>query len=129
MMWLRTLGTSVERAHATWFLLLLVVVAGIISNATQFFATFRPNFGGMSGVVYALLGYAWIRGKYDPTSGLHVPKHVTTMMLIWFAMGFLLNKTGSRVQIANWAHAGGLVVGVVWGYLSSGHLTRRRRRP
>jgi GlpG protein len=72
-------------------------------------------FGGMSGVVYALLGYVWMRGKYDPASGLFVPPPTVTMMLIWFVAGW----TGILGPIANMAHGAGLVLGMAWGYFSS----------
>jgi len=83
------------------------------SNLVQY-AWGGPNFGGMSGVVYGLLGYIWVRGKLDPGSGLYLHQTTVIMMLVWLAFGF----TGI-LSIANGAHLGGLVVGLGWGYLSS----------
>ena len=74
-----------------------------------------PVFGGMSGVVYGLLGYVWIRGKFDPGSGLYLHSYTVTMMIIWFVACL----TGVLGPIANTAHAAGLVMGMAWGYLSS----------
>jgi GlpG protein len=69
----------------------------------------------MSGVVYGLLGYVWIRGKFDPASGLYLHRSTVIMMLIWLVAGF------ARVlgPIANYAHLGGLLIGMAWGWLSS----------
>jgi len=69
----------------------------------------------MSGVVYGLLGYIWIRGKFDPASGLYLHSSTVVMMLLWLVAGF----TGWLGPIANGAHLGGLVMGMAWGWLSS----------
>jgi len=69
----------------------------------------------MSGVVYGLLGYIWMRGKFDPGSGLYLHPTTLTMMIIWFFACF----TPIVPHVANAAHAGGLVMGIAWGYLSS----------
>lgn len=119
-MWmLYVLGTALERGLSSWYLLLLILVSAAISNCVQFYSG-GPNFGGMSGVVYALFGYMWIRGKYDPSFPFRIPRQVVTFLLIWLALGFV----GSFMRMANGAHLGGLVVGVVWGFLASGRLRR-----
>ncbi len=122
-MWmLYIIGTAVERAHSWWYMLLLVLVSAAFSNALQF-AFVGPRFGGMSGVVYALFGYIWIRGKYDPAFPYGIPRQIVTFLLVWMVLGFV-----GFMNMANWAHAGGLVVGVVWGFLASGYLKRKRWR-
>ena len=37
-------------------------------------------FGGMSGVVYALFGYVWIKNRYEPYKGLVISKESATIM-------------------------------------------------
>jgi GlpG protein len=69
----------------------------------------------MSGVVYGLLGYIWMRGKFDPGSGLYVHSHTVAMMIIWFVACF----TPLVPHVANATHAVGLALGMAWGYLSS----------
>jgi GlpG protein len=69
----------------------------------------------MSGVVYGLLGYVWIRGKFDPASGLYLHPYNVIMMLVWF-FACLLHLIPN---IANTTHAVGLGIGIAWGYLSS----------
>ena len=113
MLWLRDLGSMIEARQSWKLLAVLVLVIAAGSNLAQYFFG-GPMFGGMSGVVYGLLGYIWIRGKLDPGSGLYLHQSTVTMMLIWLAIGF----TGF-LGIANGAHLGGLVAGVGWGYLSS----------
>jgi GlpG protein len=114
MLWLRDLGSMIEARQSTAKLALLVAVLAIISNSLQYL-TSGPSFGGMSGVVYGLLGYIWIRGRYDPASGLFVQQSTVVMMLIWFFACF----TGLLGSVANMAHLGGLVAGCAWGYIAS----------
>jgi GlpG protein len=116
------LGTALERALSWWYLLLLVLVSAAFSNLLQLYMV-SPFFGGMSGVVYALFGYIWIRGRYDPSFPYRMPKQIVTYLLFWLVLGF----TGF-MNMANGAHAGGLVVGVVWGLVASGYLKRRLGR-
>src|SRR5262249_30186577 len=70
MLWLRDLGSMIEGRQSSTYLVLLVVVIAAGSNLGQFYFGHGPAFGGMSGVVYGLLGYIWLRGKFDPASGL-----------------------------------------------------------
>ena len=123
MLWLRDLGSMIERRQSVWLLAAQVLVISAASNLAQY-ADGGPAFGGMSGVVYGLLGYVWIRGKFDPGSGLYLNKTTVMMMIVWF----VLCMTGAMGNIANTAHAVGLGIGTAWGYLSSGHLKRLLRR-
>jgi len=115
MLWLRDLGSMIEGRQSSVQLLVLVLVIAACSNLAQYYFGSGPNFGGMSGVVYGLLGYVWIRGKYDPGSGLYVHPTTVTMMIIWF-FACLARLIG---PVANTAHAVGLGIGMAWGYLSS----------
>lgn len=120
MLALRDLGGMVEARHGSWYLGLMVVVLAVASNLAQWYwpgpwPGFPPNFGGMSGVLYGLFGYIWIRGRFDPASGLFLHQYTVVMMLVWFfacLFHFIPN-------IANGTHAAGLVLGMAWGYLSS----------
>ncbi len=115
MMWLASLGSLIEARQSRALLLRLVLLLGIGSNLVQFVVTGRPNFGGMSGVVYGLTGYMWIRGKFDPSSGLRLDNYTIIVSMVWFFACF----TGWVGPIANGAHAGGLVIGMAWGWLAS----------
>jgi GlpG protein len=114
MLWLRDLGSMIENRLGTLYLLLLVVVVGVGSNMAQYFVTGNSQFGGMSGVVYGLLGFIWMKGRYDPGSGLYLHQSTVAMMLIWLVFGY----TGA-LHIANTVHTVGLAVGVVWGFVSA----------
>lgn len=114
LLWLHDLGSMIEGRQSTGMLARLVLGLAVVSNLVQFWFG-GPVFGGMSGVVYGLLGYIWMRGKFDPGSGLYLHPTTLTMMIIWFFACF----TPIVPHVANAAHAGGLVMGIAWGYLSS----------
>jgi GlpG protein len=114
MLWLRDLGSMIEARQSSLLLAVLVLVFAAGSNVAQYFVA-GPGFGGMSGVVYALVGYIWIRGKLDPGSGLYLHPTTVTMMIIWFFV-CLFHLVG---DVANTAHAAGLIMGMAWGWLSS----------
>lgn len=114
MLWLNDLGGMVERRAGSWPLVFFVLLAAVVSNLAQFYAA-NHMFGGMSGVVYGLLAYAWLRGKLQPTSGMHVNTGTMTMMLAWY----LMCLAGVIPHVANAAHTAGLAVGAGWGYVAA----------
>jgi len=121
MMWLLDLGSMIEGRQSTPRLGMLVLVIGLASNMGQFLL-FDANFCGMSGVVYGLLGYVWMKGKFDPGSGLFLHPQTVALMLVWF----FICLVGVMPGIANGTHAVGLALGVAWGYLDSTMAARRR---
>jgi GlpG protein len=114
MMWLLDLGSMIEDRKGSLFLGVFVIIVAVVSNLAQYMVS-HPLFGGMSGVVYGLLGYIWMKGKFDPGANLGLHKSTVTMMIVWYFLCF----TGILGNVANAAHTGGLVIGVGWGYLSA----------
>jgi GlpG protein len=123
MLWLRDLGSMIEARKGSRMLLLLVLVLAGTSNVAQYLYK-GPDFGGMSGVVYGLLGYIWMQGKFNPASGLSLQPQTVTMMIIWFFLCF----TGAVGPIANTVHAVGFGVGIGWGFLGAQLSVAMRRR-
>jgi GlpG protein len=125
MWWLLDFGTALEHRMGSWQLLGLVLLSAALSNAAQLQWGSGPLFGGMSGVVYALFGYLWIRGKRDPGFGAALRPQLAGFFLIWWALGVVGVLDTLVGPIANYCHSGGLAVGAGWGYLAS----PRRARP
>lgn len=117
MWWLKDLGTAVETTESPWKLLALVVVSNLLASFGQYLV--YPWFGGFSGVVYALFGYLWIRGRYDPTYPVRLPRTTVVWMMVWFVLCF-----AGIMPVANTAHTVGLLVGGLWGFLGSGYIRR-----
>lgn len=121
MMALYYLGNLIESQLGLWRFALLIVPLALISNLAQYIAS-GPNFCGFSGVVYGLLGYAWMRGRLEPQSGLEIHPQTVVIMLIWFG----LCLTGWLGSIANTAHGAGLIVGTAWGFIEAKFNQRHR---
>jgi len=122
MMWLKDLGSQIENRHSSKYLVLFIAFTAAGSNVAQYLVS-GPSFGGMSGIVYALLGYIWIRGKFDPLSGFFLERTIVMLMIGWF----FLCLTGLVGNIANTAHAVGLVMGMTWGYFAAHNANLKRR--
>lgn len=119
MLWLYDLGRVIEYRQGTPRLGILVGSISVLSNLGEFYWT-GPGFGGMSGVVYGLLGYIWAQGRFNARAGLGLNQPVVVMMLIWFVVCWL----GLVGNIANMAHTLGLACGTFLGWVFSPH-----RRP
>ena len=113
MWWLYDLGNLIEKKLGWQRFAALVFTIALISNFGQYL-TSGPNFMGMSGVVYGLFGYAWVRGRMDPWSGLFLRRDVVVWMMLWFVACLL----GIIPHVANAAHGFGLVVGGAAAYFA-----------
>ena len=120
MMWLRNLGRGIEFARGTRRFLLLILVLAIVSNVGQYWwvMTFYKcpphvpaRFGGMSGVVFGLIGYLWMKGRTQPQQGLGIANDQLVMAVLWM----LLCIGGAFGSIANAAHVTGFMAGILAG--------------
>lgn len=133
MLWLFQLGSLIENRYGWPSLLSLVLLTAAIPNVAQCvvpeaWGGSQPKFtadhtlltavGGMSGVVYGLLGFVWIRATFDRNSGFHLSEGTIIFMLGWlvFCMVPGLTERLFQFNVANWAHGVGLLVGCVAGY-------------
>jgi membrane associated rhomboid family serine protease len=125
MLWLWELGRVIETRRSALLLGVFVVVSGILSNVAEYLYS-GPAFGGMSGVVYGLLGYLWMQGRFNRRFGVVLHKPVVVMMLAWFVICWsgILELLGN-VRVANVAHSTGLGIGVIWGFLAAHSGSRR----
>jgi GlpG protein len=108
--YLYSIGGMLELTRGRWALAGLVLFTAVVSNMSQLLYK-GPGFGGMSGVLYGLFGYVWMRARFDPGSGLYLHPDTVTMMMLWL----FLCMTGWVGNIANAAHVGGLIAGTAVG--------------
>ncbi|WP_244081074.1 rhomboid family intramembrane serine protease GlpG [Aeromonas caviae] len=117
LLWWWYLGGQIEQRLDSGKLFILLIVGAALPNIAEFFAS-GPRFGGLSGVVYALLGYSWLRARLQPDCGLAMPPALMGFMLVWLVLGFL-DMLGTPT--ANMAHLVGLLVGLAQGWLDRHH--------
>ncbi len=110
MFWLYDLGGLVEIRKSTWFLALIVLIIAIISNVAQAWMD-GPLFGGMSGVLYGLFGYIWMKQRYEPHLHIALAPNTVPMMLGWL----VFCMTGAVGPVGNTAHVIGMVTGIAIG--------------
>jgi GlpG protein len=111
-LWMWELGGLIEQRLGSSVLCALVLVCGVGSNMAQHWYSGPSLFGGMSGVVYALLGFCWVYNTILPNRGLRMPPGIIVFMLVWlvFCMVGPTESLGIG-SIANAAHLGGLLLG------------------
>ena len=113
-LWIYILGEKIERVDGSLIFIAIVIFTAVSSNSLQFFWNGSSLFGGLSGVIYGLIGFCMIiemdssRNIYDIPPGLYM------FMIIWMILGFIgaLELFGFG-SVANFAHLGGLVSGII----------------
>lgn len=122
IIWLRDLGGFMQHRFGALYLLVFILTVAAISNLVQYATSGRPNFGGLSGVNYGLLGFLWMRGKFDRGGFWQLNPQIVQWMIAWFVLCFFLPN------IANGAHAAGLLFGMASGFLTAKIANARRRQ-
>lgn len=119
LLWVWEIGRRIEVMCGAGYLLAIVLVSSLTANLTQYFMSGAGLFGGMSGVVFGLLGYGFVWSQMLPRQTLGLPKGIYIFMLVFLVVGFTgaidLLGLGS---LANGAHLGGLLGGVAVGILA-----------
>ena len=111
MLWMNDLGRVMEDKIGSWRFLAAVVLVALISNLSQYIAG-GAGFGGMSGVVYGVFGYLWVRGRLDAEFEILISPLTSGLLLIYLAMGLF----GLLGATANAAHFSGLLAGAGLGW-------------
>lgn len=107
LLWWWQLGGDIEKRLGYLKLFQLFIFSAALSGAGQFWVE-NANFGGLSGVVYALMGYSWLLGHLAPQKGISLPKPIVVFMLVWLLLGYVQ----PYIAIANTAHLVGLISGI-----------------
>lgn len=116
-LWVWELGRLIEQQQKSHTLIFVVVLSSLVANFSQYL-TGSVLFGGLSGVLYALLGYCWFWDRLAKYPIFHVRKGVFIALMIWLV--FCLVGGVSMLglgDVANAAHIGGLVAGFLLAWL------------
>ena len=117
-LWIYVLGEKIERIDGKFIFILIIIFTGISSNLLQYLWTSSSLFGGLSGVIYGMLGYCLVMEmesnyfKYGLRPGLYL------FMIAWLILGFLgvLDLFGFG-SVANFAHLGGMLSGLMFAMM------------
>jgi rhomboid protease GlpG len=124
-LWLWELGAKVERVVGSLHMLGLFLVVAVLSNGAQYLFGGPAIFGGMSGVVYGLLGFSWVGAQVQPRWTFQPSPAIMLFMVGWLVVCMVgLVQVLGFGAVANAAHLAGLVCGAVLGALF-GLLSRR----
>lgn len=124
-LWVYILGEKIEQVDGSFIFFLIIVFSSIFSNFLQFYWTDSSLFGGLSGVIYGLIGYCMILEMDSEYDRYQLPPALYLFMIIWLILGFmgLLDLFGFG-SVANFAHLGGLVSGVIFAMICKTILKR-----
>ena len=122
MLWLWELGRRIETQCGKVHFISVVFFIAVTSNLYQAASTPYAYFGGMSGVIYGLLGYCAVFNFIAPHKIFALPRSIYIVMLLSLALGWS-GVLDIFASMANTAHLSGLL----WGCfiaLPSALLTR-----
>ena len=117
-LWIYVIGSKIEQIDGYFTFFNLVIFSSTVSNLAQHFFGGSSLFGGLSGVVYGLLGFCMITELETKKERYDLPPAIYLFMLVWLILGFLgiLNLFGFG-NVANFAHLGGLISGIIFAII------------
>lgn len=121
LFWWWYLGGMVEKRLGSGKLVVITLISALLSGFLQFKLA-GPWFGGLSGVVYALIGYVWLRGELDPEPSVYLPRGLAIFTLVilaaeWFGVSAMNSATG--------AHTAGLLIGLAMALVDTMNARKR----
>ena len=104
------LGSVLERVLGPSFYFLAIISLALLSNFSQLIVS-GPLFGGLSGVVYGLLAFAWVYQLF--VANLTIPEGLFFVAGIWLLLGISgVFESIGLFNMANTAHVAGLIGGL-----------------
>jgi GlpG protein len=112
LLWFWALGRATEALRGSLVFALMFVGSAMFSSAAQLY--FHAAGIGLSGVLYALAGFLWMRRKVDALAADVMNPNNARMLGAWFVICIVITEW----NIGNWAHGGGLAWGLAAGWAS-----------
>lgn len=117
------LGRRLEFVLPRYIYLTVLLVTGLAANVVQHLLG-SPIFGGLSGVVFGLFGAIAVLYWRTASPILNLPRGLYILALVSLViLPFVLEKAFT-VHVANGAHVGGLVAGLVLGAMVPARMVR-----
>lgn len=115
--WMWIVAGRIEQLQGAKRFLLLFVVTGLLANTSQYFVS-GPLFGGISGVVFGVIGYTWHWDYKNPDKLFSFPPALMYLAIAAIVVGYsgFFSAVGVGA-IANTAHLVGLLSGILMSYL------------
>lgn len=111
LMWWWHLAGHIERLFGTSKLFSISIISSLFTNFGQSFFS-GSAFGGLSGLIFSLIGYVWITSKHYPSKNIFVSNGLIIFSVLWLFIGYF-DIFG--IKIANTAHTIGLIIGLLMG--------------
>ncbi|WP_394175662.1 rhomboid family intramembrane serine protease GlpG [Thalassotalea litorea] len=121
-LWWWQLGGQIEQNLGVGRIAILFIGSALLSNTAQFYVS-GPNFGGLSGVVYATVGFVWWFGYLNPGHKIHLEKPIVGFLLFWLVLGY---TDFMPINVANTAHLVGLLSGIAYAFMV--HFSQKSQR-
>ena len=117
-LWIYVLGEKIERVDGKLIFTLIIILTGVFSNLLQYFWTSSSLFGGLSGVIYGMLGYCLVMEMESNYDKYGLPPGLYLFMIAWLILGFfgILDLFGFG-SVANFAHLGGMLSGLMFAMI------------
>ena len=89
-LWIYVLGEKIERVDGKLIFTLIIILTGVFSNLLQYFWTSSSLFGGLSGVIYGMLGYCLVMEMESNYDKYGLPPGLYLFMIAWLILGLSL---------------------------------------
>lgn len=113
-LWMGILGARVEYSLGLVKTIGVFIFISVVANLVQYVLSAGVPFGGLSGLVYGLMGFLIVQHKCEPTPMNTLGKGMVIMMLVFMLLGlFGIMDVFIAGSIANGAHLGGFIAGLI----------------
>lgn len=116
LFWLWYFGKKKEFESNKIYYGLIILSSAFVSSVSQL--AFSDSTGiGLSGIVYSLFGFIFIKGKTDDKYKNYLDKKTVIIFIFWLVLCIILTQTNVWI-VGNAAHVGGLLWGATLAFVS-----------
>lgn len=113
-LWVWEVGRKLERLMGSLAWVIFAVSVSVASNVGQYLVSQYPLFGGLSGLVYGLIGFAWVMPWLIKGWPSIISKPLMIFFIAWLVLGYTdVFAMFGLGKVANEAHLLGLISGLV----------------